>query len=172
MRSLILAMGLAVAACGGAGGTTASVQPVATVDESQPSVDVGVNEPAATTPVKKPTTYVKLSDRNWKRLVKSPDRYAGKGYILWACVTQFDAATGTTAFRADAANKKVRYWSLDGTNAWFTGPEKRLEDVVQGDLVSMKAIGTGAYSYDTQAGGNTTVPSFEVASVSRKGTCE
>lgn len=29
----------------------------------------------------------------------------------------------------------------------------------------------GSYSYDTQVGGNTTVPSFIIAKVTRKGDC-
>jgi hypothetical protein len=36
----------------------------------------------------------------------------------------------------------------------------------------MRVIGQGSYSYDTQGGGNTTVPMFEVVSIKReRGTC-
>jgi len=46
------------------------------------------------------------------------------------------------------------------------------DDLSENDIILMKVVGTGAYSYDTEAGGNTTVPSFEVASISRKGSCD
>ncbi len=169
MRILILMAALAVVACGGSGGVTA---PNATIVAR--GTDAAPSDPPAspTIAIKKPASYAKLSDRDWKRVVKAPDKYVNKGFVLWACVSQFDAATGTGGFRAYASNKKVETWVLDGVNAVFTAPEKRLEDIVEGDLVSMKVIGAGSYSYDTQAGGNTTVPSFEVASISRKGSCE
>jgi hypothetical protein len=39
------------------------------------------------------------------------------------------------------------------------------------DVVYMKVVSEGSYSYDTQAGGNSTVPQFRVVSTSRKGSC-
>ncbi len=46
-----------------------------------------------------------------------------------------------------------------------------LEDYVTDDVVFMKVVSLGSYSYDTQNGGNTTVPMFEVKAISRKGSC-
>ena len=37
-----------------------------------------------------------------------------------------------------------------------------LTNVVQGDLVTMYVEVVGAYSYDTQIGGSTTAPQFQV----------
>jgi hypothetical protein len=85
--------------------------------------------------------------------VKSPDKYVGKGYHLWACITQFDAATGADTFRADASNKKEEYWSLDGDNSLFNGDENRLSAFVTDDIVVMNVTALGSYSYDTQIGG-------------------
>ena len=59
-------------------------------------------------------------------------------------------------------------------NAWsrHTGEAASLSDFVEGDIVSINAVGLGSYSYDTQAGGNTTVPAFHVAKIKReKGSC-
>ena len=42
------------------------------------------------------------------------------------------------------------------------GQSNILTNVVKGDLVTMHVEVIGAYSYDTQIGGNTTVPQFQV----------
>ncbi len=118
----------------------------------------------------RPTSYRSLTARQWKLLVKAPDRTIGKGYQIWACITQFDAATGGDSFLAEASYKKEKYW-FNGENAWFTGSEARLSDFVTDDQVLMSVVSTGAYSYDTQSGGNTTVPSFEVIKISHKASC-
>jgi hypothetical protein len=54
----------------------------------------------------------------------------------------------------------------------FEGSPAQLEDFVADDIVVMKVVSMGSYSYDTQAGGNTTVPLFDVRSIKRKGSCE
>ena len=46
-----------------------------------------------------------------------------------------------------------------------------MSDFVEGDIVQMNVVVMGSYSYDTQAGGNTTVPSFSIAKITRKGDC-
>lgn len=124
------------------------------------------------TPKPKPVSYAKLSKRAWQKVVKAPDKYEGKRYVVWACITQFDAATGTDTFRADATYKKVgKYDWYEGANTLFSGDEGRLEDFVEDDIVVMNVVSLGSYSYDTQIGGNTTVPLFEVKNIHRKGSC-
>lgn len=54
----------------------------------------------------------------------------------------------------------------------FTGNADQLADFVADDVVVMNVMSLGSLSYDTQAGGNTTVPLFEVVKITRKGTCE
>jgi hypothetical protein len=124
-------------------------------------------------PTAKPVaiTYAKLTSRNWAKIVKAPDKYIGKGYQIWACVFQFDAATGPGSFLANASHKRQEYWSLYGENSWFNGAESKLADIVEDDIVVMNVVSTGSYSYDTQAGGNTTVPAFDVVKITRKGSC-
>jgi hypothetical protein len=67
--------------------------------------------------------------------------------------------------------RKSRTGIPDGDNAIFTGDESRLADYVQDDVVEMWVEDRGSYSYDTQAGGSTTVPMFHVDKLVRKGSC-
>jgi hypothetical protein len=127
-------------------------------------------EPTAT-PTVAPVSYTKLTARGWAKIVKAPDNYIGKGYQIWGCISQFDAATGDDTFRAQAYYAKTQWWWLDGSNAMFSGSASRLADFVQDDAVFMKVLSMGSYTYDTQAGGSTTVPMFLVVSISHKGTC-
>ena len=45
-----------------------------------------------------------------------------------------------------------------------------LNDVVQGDLFRATIEVLGSESYDTQVGGNTTVPKFRIQTISRYGS--
>ena len=161
---------------------TPTPEPTATIAEPEPT-PTPTPEPTPTLkPTPKPTPkatpkpasidYKRLSDRSWARLVKNPDSKTGNAYEIWACIYQFDAATGTDAFLAHASNEKQEYWYLDGENSAFVGTESKLADFVEGDAVQMKVISLGSYSYDTQAGGNTTVPKFEVRKITHKGSCD
>jgi hypothetical protein len=155
---------------GGTGGTVATDAPVVNPAEEEPTVEL-VPEEEATPELVLPKKYAKLNERNWKKVVKAPDKYTGKGYQIWACITQFDAATGEDAFRGDASFKKLKYW-WEGANAYFTGEPRALGDIVKGDVVVMNVVGLGSLDYETQIGGNTTVPSFLVTKITRKGSCE
>ncbi len=62
--------------------------------------------------------------------MKAPDDYFGKTYQVWACISQFDAATGADTFRGEASNKKRTYWFSDGENSLFTGDVDQLDDIV------------------------------------------
>jgi hypothetical protein len=126
---------------------------------------------AKPTPKPTPVEYKKLSMRSWRKVVKAPDDYIGRTYQIWACIWQFDAATGPESFLGQAGPKRLEYWYSEGENASFTGDADRLSDFVEGDIVVMNVTVAGSYSYDTQAGGNTTVPSFLVNKITRKGDC-
>lgn len=129
-------------------------------------------EPTPTpAPTPKPVVFAKVSQRTWQLIVKSPDKYIGNAYQVWGCITQFDAATGDAQFRANASWTKQTYWYLYGDNAIFTSPASRLANFVEGDLVLMYVFGGGSYTYDTQIGGSTTVPLFQVYRIFNKGTC-
>lgn len=147
---------------------TADPTPSATLDPTPQPTPKPTAQP---TPTPSPVEYKKISDRSWRLIVKSPDDYIGRAYQVWACIWQFDAATGPDAFLGQAANKRLEYWYTAGENASFIGDEAALADFVEGDVVVMNVTVLGSYSYDTQAGGNTTVPSFIIAKVTRKGDC-
>ncbi|HEX5240452.1 MAG TPA: hypothetical protein VFW20_05595, partial [Candidatus Limnocylindrales bacterium] len=85
-----------------------------------------------------PTTYSKLTSRQWAQLVKAPDQYIGNGYQIWACITQFDAATGDDSFRGQGYYAKTDYWYLNGANVLFTGDAAQLAPYVENDIVFMK----------------------------------
>lgn len=127
---------------------------------------------AVPTPVPTPVAYVNLTARDWDLLVKAPDDYIGNAYTVWGCITQFDAATGPDTFRAQAAEANVVYWFSDADNVFFYGEAEQLSDYVTNDVVMMNVVSLGSYSYDTQAGGNTTVPLFSVDNISLQGSCD
>lgn len=156
--------------------TTAVVSAVPTaVATPDPTPDPTASpKPTATpkpTPKPTPVEYKKLSDRSWRLVVKSPDDYIGRAYQLWACIFQFDAATGSDSFLGQAANKRLEYWWSDGDNASFVGQTSKLADFVEDDIVVLNVIVVGSYTYDTQAGGSTTVPAFSIKKITRKGDC-
>jgi hypothetical protein len=104
-------------------------------------------------------------------LVKSPDKYLGNAYHVWACITQFDAATGSDTFRAQGSYRQESYWYTNGSNTVFSGDDTKLADYVENDIVVMDVMSLGSLSYDTQIGGSTTVPAFMVVNITRKGSC-
>lgn len=96
------------------------------------------------------------------------DTHIGMTYVIYGEIIQFDAATGTDAFRADTGPKKLRisYGYVNyGQNAILSGASSMLAKLVEGDWFSAKVTVLGSYSYDTQMGGNTTVPLFQVDSI-------
>ncbi len=110
------------------------------------------------------------SDRGMAKILKDPDAYAGRYFVVYGEITQFDSATGPDAFRADVANRNTtEYGFFDGENAIFTGTEKRLNDFVNGDVFKATVKVTGSLTYDTQIGGSTTVPEFEIIKITRIG---
>jgi hypothetical protein len=148
----------------------AAIEPTAELTP-EPTPEPTPDPTPAPTPKPKPVSYAKLSDRTWAKVVKSPDRYLGKTFVVYACVTQFDAATGDDTFRGQGSNKRREYWFSDGDNAMFTGTATQLNDIVTDDVVVMNVRSLGSYSYDTQIGGNTTVPRFQIDKITRKGSC-
>jgi hypothetical protein len=168
---IVVFVAIALAACGGSPAESPAVtQPPATVEPADPA-DAPLEE-ATEAPVAIPAKFAALSKRNWQKVVKSPDTYIGKGYRVWACIFQFDAATGDDGFLANTTYAKPGEWYEVGDIAAFTGDAGLLADFVEGDIAVVSGVVLGSYSYDTQAGGNTTVPAFQVVKIARqKGTC-
>jgi hypothetical protein len=123
--------------------------------------------PTPTPPTDPYASYSPLSPHDFLLLVKDPAAYKGNKYIIYGTVTQFDAATGTCAFLAYTSTAYSSDSSAYDQNTYLTSGDGKnscpvLANTVQGDNIEIWVIGEGAYSYDTQAGGNTTVPEFKV----------
>ncbi len=101
-------------------------------------------------------------EREWALIVKNPDKYLGDKFVVYAEISQFDAATGEDTFRADAYPYNTGSIWIDGDNCLFTGSARELEDYVEDDVVRVWVTSLGSFSYDTQIGGTTTVPLFSV----------
>jgi hypothetical protein len=103
------------------------------------------------------STYETLSPRDFALLVKDPDSNKGRKVMISGVVTQFDAATGPSDFRArtgaDPADVSV--------NAVVSAPDPTiLANVVKGDHVTMWCKVQGTVTYDNVMGGKITVPVF------------
>jgi hypothetical protein len=136
-----------------------------------PTIEPTPRPTARPKPTPKPS-YKKLGKRAWQKLVRSPDDHIGERVQVWACISQFDAATGSDSFRAQAWYKRTPYWWTDGDNVFFMGDADDLDDFVEDDAVWMNAMVVGAYSYDTTIGGSQTVPLLLVDKIKHKGSCE
>ncbi|MGO2030829.1 hypothetical protein ACTXJU_09295 [Glutamicibacter ardleyensis] len=108
----------------------------------------------------------KISKRELAQIVKKPDSHIEKNVIIYAKVTQFDSATGPCIFRADVAHAHVGKYDYEHNSLFTAGDGLSscgiLDDVLADDIIQVTATVTGSLSYDTQIGGSTTVPKFEV----------
>jgi uncharacterized membrane protein YcgQ (UPF0703/DUF1980 family) len=157
-------------------GTTAAPQATVTVTKtatateptSEPTETKQQKAKNTTTPKAKPepARAVRVSKRQWAKIVKKPQSYKGNRYIIYGQVTQFDSATGDDTFLADTAHRNtMSYGFFDGDNALLTGSTKQLDDLVEDDVFRASVTVLGKIDYDTQAGGNTTVPLLEINSL-------
>lgn len=82
---------------------------------------------------------------------------------MYGVVTQFDAATGTSEFRASTGAQKVEHRYDYDVNTMVHAPDPAiLKNVVENDFVTMHVEVAGSSSYDTQIGGHTVAPKFNV----------
>ncbi|MEU4643966.1 hypothetical protein [Micromonospora sp. NPDC023814] len=123
--------------------------------------------PTKTTPPPKPKppSYKTLSERQWKLVAKNPDAYIGKTYVVFGRVTQFDAATGVDTFRANVAHRRMADEYDYETNTLLTGLAADLDNLVEDDIFRANVTVLSAFSYDTQIGGETTVPLLQVDAI-------
>ncbi|PJE04067.1 MAG: hypothetical protein CK429_31955 [Mycobacterium sp.] len=110
-----------------------------------------------------PSQYQSISPRDYALLVKDPDAAIGRKLIVYGVVTQFDAATGTSEFRANTGAEKAEHrYDYDVNTMIHAADPAILKNVVEKDFVIMHVQVAGAYSYDTQIGGHTVAPKFNV----------
>jgi len=123
--------------------------------------------PAAPPPSAPAEPHRKLSARDWQVIAKNPDAHIRERVIVHGRVTQFDAATGTAAFRASVDGvRQKRAYDYD-TNTVLGGDAAGLQDIVVGDEFTAEVTVMGSLTYQTQIGGSTTVPVLLVQTISR-----
>lgn len=114
-------------------------------------------------------TYNEVAERDLAILAKDPDATEGANYIFYGTVSQFDAATGPCTFRSNIATApQENTWDYSLNSVVTVAGEgdcPMLANVVQDDVVKMWVTSTGAFTYDTQIGGSTSVPMFVVRKV-------
>lgn len=111
------------------------------------------------------TAYEPVSPREWAVIAKNPDAHAGERIVVYGVVTQFDAQTGTDAFRADVGAQNMQEAYQYDTNTIMSGDEESLADVVEGDEFRANVTVVGSYTYETTAGSQLTVPLLVVDSI-------
>lgn len=121
--------------------------------------------PVSTTPDL--STFTETDDRNWALIAKDPDAHAGTNLILYGSITQFDSATGRCAMLIDtAATLKEMSFDYEQSVMAVSGDWETecptFDPLVEADHVKIWATVVQSFSYDTQIGGNTTVPMVEV----------
>lgn len=150
--------------------TTPPETVVFTAADVEPVTDSACPKPKPK-PKPKPVVYEEISDRQFAKIVRNPDGHIGDTITIYGEVTQYDSATGLSSMLANTSNDpQGNNYYLYGENSYLSGDSSDLEELVEDDTFKAKVKVTGAFSYDTQAGGNTSVPEFEVVSITRTGS--
>lgn len=104
-------------------------------------------------------SYGSIDERTWALVTKDPDSHVGEKYVIFGVVTQFDAATGTSTFRANTgASQQEHSYQYDVNTLVDAVDAAQVADIVKDDILRMYVKVKVSYSYDTQIGGTTTVP--------------
>ncbi|MEU9163902.1 hypothetical protein AB0D29_26985 [Streptomyces sp. NPDC048424] len=117
--------------------------------------------------------YKKVSDREFKQMVRNTTAHLMGCFTIYGEIVQADSATGTTSVRANTCGEKKypKYGFLSDcdTNSILTQllPTGKLNGVVKGDIFEAKVqIGLDT-SYQTTLGGTISAPTFYVQEIDR-----
>jgi len=113
--------------------------------------------------------FIEPTELQWNTLTRSPAQVKGKNFVIFGCVSQFDANTGGSKFRAYASKTPAASW-LSGVNSLFTGNANSLLKLKEDDAFIAKVNVSGATSYST-IGNKTSVPAFAVRDFVKIGSC-
>ena len=108
--------------------------------------------------LKDPSSYKKISDRDWKLLEQDPAAHKGEKYVLYGYVTQADSNTAP-AFRADTSGTKKSQWYDYEVNTIVVPSDSVDTQVATDDLVTLYVEIGEPFTYDTTIGGSMTAPS-------------
>lgn len=134
-----------------------------------PAEDPSAEEEPATI-VEDLSAYTEIDARDYALLVKDPDAQVGKNFIVYGSIWQFDSASGKCSFLVATETTAMEDSWEYSTDAMVWGGDGEsdcalLDPIIEGDVVKMWVTNMGSYSYDTQIGGNNTVPEFEVKQI-------
>ena len=108
-------------------------------------------------------TFGTVDDRTLSLIVKEPDNNTGQNLILYGTITQLDSATGPCgALISIAEGQKENSLYYEHNSYAISGDAEAVcpvfDPLIEGDHVKIWATVLGSFSYDTQIGGNTSVP--------------
>jgi hypothetical protein len=154
-------------------GTPPSIAAGASTSDSPSAQPSDQPSESASTPSRSPvaadtSAYETLSDHDFALMAKDPESWNGRQIIVFGVVTQFDSATGKCSFLADTgASQQADSFSYAQNTALTADSDHcaQLANVVEDDHLKIYAVVDGSISYDTQSGGNTTVPQLSVINV-------
>lgn len=127
--------------------------------KAEASASAAAKASAEAAALKDPSSYKKLSEREFALLMKDTDSHKGEKIVVYGYVSQLDSATGPDTLRASTGNASKSEWYAYSENTVVQAGEKGMfKNVVKDDLVTIYATVDGSMSYGTQIGGNTTVP--------------
>ncbi|MGW0810815.1 DUF4190 domain-containing protein [Nonomuraea sp. NPDC002799] len=109
----------------------------------------------------KAADYRKLTARGFAKLAKNPDAYAGRRFVLYGEVYQFDDFTGTGSFMATSGHAAT----TTEENSVFYGDEDLLSDVVEGDKFRAYVTVRGTERYVAVNGNDANAPAFDIARI-------
>lgn len=120
-----------------------------------------------------PENYESITDREWAQIERNPDAHVGERYVIYGHVFQFDANTGPTSFMAlTSGQPKSNWWEHDIDTLVDGRSAETVEDVVEGDLVTLYVEVLGSTSYTTLIGGYNTTPHVQVNALSVDGSIQ
>lgn len=146
--------------------TTAEADAPAEPEETEVAEEPEIEEPAA--PVTPDlATFGTVDERTLALIAKEPDNHVGQNLIVYGSITQLDSATGPCGALISIAEAQKENSFDYGQNSYATAGDGETEcpvfdPLVEGDHVKLWVTVLGSLSYDTQIGGNTTVPAIEV----------
>lgn len=165
VAAVIVVVVVAASAFGGDAPAAAPAAVASTTTTSSSSTEATEDDPETETTLDPaltiPSSFDRVTARQWKRIARDPDGHVGEGIVVYGRVTQADASTGTTAIRADVDGVRHRgeYGYLDyDTNTILSDDTGELDDVVEDDIFRAKVVVAGSFEYETAIGGETSVP--------------
>ncbi|MFF3676237.1 hypothetical protein ACFYYS_20000 [Streptomyces sp. NPDC002120] len=122
--------------------------------------------------------YKKLSDREFKQMIRNTTAQLMDCFTIYGEIVQADSATGTTSVRANTCGEKKQpkygFLSDCDTNSILTElvPTGKLNGVVKGDLFEAKVQLGFDTSYKTTLGGTISAPTFYVQEIKSYGSVD